>query len=90
MLPIVIDKLGHSGCCGFIMQLKHRLFFPLTGQSSGPLCSLRTNSSVMQMSSYVLDEYTIDGELIVLVLHSSNWEWLLTEHDSSAVAFLIC
>lgn len=65
MLPIVINKLGHSGCCGFIMQLKHRLFFPLTGQSSGQLCSLRTNSSVTQMSSHVLDEYTIDGELTV-------------------------
>lgn len=72
LLPIVINKLGHSDPQGFITQLKCRLYIPSTGQSAGqfelpcgPLCSLRTNCSLIQASSHVLKEYTVDGELIV-------------------------
>lgn len=93
LLPIVINKLGHSDPQGFITQLKSRLYLLPAGQSAGqfkpcgPLCSLRTNSSLIARPQSIYCRWRVD---CLLVLHSSNWEWPLTVHDFSAVALPNC
>lgn len=93
LLPIVINKLGHSDPQGLITQQKYQLYFRLTGQSagrfktSGPLCSLRTNSSLITRPQRIYCRWRED---CLFVLHSLNWEWPLTVHDFSAVALLNC
>lgn len=93
LLPIVINKLGHSDPQGFITQLKCRLYLLPTGQSAGrfkpcgPLYSLRTNSSLIARPQSIYCRWRVD---CLLVLHSSNWEWPLTVHDFSAVALPNC
>lgn len=97
LLPIVINKLGHSDPQGFSrssnldcisLQLDNQQDYSTCRMDHSTPWEQRVVSSKLHTSSKNIN---VDGELIVsLVLHSSNWEWHLTVHDFTAVALLNC